>query len=306
MCEPQRKRSHHFVPQRYLSAWTDGGRLYCKQGDRVFSTGTPGVAAENMLYQLRYMSREDVLFLREKIIENIKIPTLKRHALGWLELFMEAQSILQSAGSIDDLPQSLRENLIALEEGFEEEIHTKNEHDAYYSLDSLRKGDFSFFEDLEKVLSFCLFLGFQYFRTRLRVVQFAETLENFSNLNVSAVWSVLRIIFGWSLGANMLIMFENKSWKLELLHAASGSEFITSDQPIINLASENQDGALSKLHIFFPVSPDTAVMIDCNSDEPGIFEREITSDEVDKLNRILFTQSYQQVYACSEDVLSKL
>lgn len=307
MCRLQKKERHHYVWQKYLSPWTRDGGIYYKRGEKILETGTPAIAVEKLLYQLKIMSIRDIQIARRLSVEGIVIPRLKAMAEGWFDLFIKAQSILMRADRIDDLPPVLKKEVEALESSFEEEIHTKVEHDAIHALDRLRQGDLSVLESLHDMLGLCMFMGFQYMRTRKIAAKTVEALEGIPDFNVSASLGILRIIFGWSLGANLLLCLENKRWRVELLKAQNGSEFITSDQPIINLAaSEGDVTPPTEFRAFFPLSPQLAIVIDFNSDEPGTTTSEIAVDEVDRWNRVLYANSHEEVYSRSKSALEGL
>ncbi|HOD19114.1 MAG TPA: DUF4238 domain-containing protein [Candidatus Fermentibacter daniensis] len=308
MFMPQRKVRHHYVWQEYLSPWTKDGSIYCRRTDgRIFKTGTPDIAVERLLYQLKIMSAQDILIVRKMFVEPIVIPQLKTIAEGWLDTFLKAQSILQSTENVDDLPQDLKKHLDAFEASFEEEIHTMVEHDACKTLNRLRQGDQTVFGDLNDMGGFCLFLGFQYIRTRKMAANIERTLKDIQGFNVSASLGVIRVIVGWAIGANLLLYLEHNNWKVELLESQNDSEFITSDQPIINIEAITESKTPpTKFHIFFPLSPQLATVIDFQSNHPGITSKEIASNEINDWNHKLFAESYEQVYARSRDVLETL
>ncbi|MBU9808201.1 DUF4238 domain-containing protein [Rahnella sp. SL6] len=100
--------------------------------------------------------------------------------------------------------------------------------------------------------------------------------------------------------------FANKL-SLTILHAPSGPKFITGDQPVINLKQNERDeqGNVLEVVLYYPLSQDIAILLKKDT-EHRVYEENITLEKIRELNGFVFDNSFEQVYASSEEELLSL
>ena len=297
------KHRQHYVPQLYLSAWTRDRQLYVQRGSSRFLAVTRNVAVQNDFYKLVPLSQHDIDVLRYFAVDKIANDRLRKMAEGWLDLFIQAQNIRKATELNSGPIYELEKELERLEVNFGEEIQSNIETDATRTIDELRSCDETLFEDMERAAALTQFLGFQYFRTRKMAEIAKQTLGKIVTINVEAIWGVVRVIFGWNLGSGLLNTFD--TWSVEYMHSPPNSEFITSDQPLINLKALNlaPNQETKELELYYPLTPELAIIITPLGKEKCVTHRTLSKTEIKKYNTIVFDNSFEQVFARSEDVL---
>ena len=97
-----------------------------------------------------------------------------------------------------------------------------------------------------------------------------------------------------------------KETKIIFIENTSKIDFITSDQPIINLKEheKNEKGNVKSLEFFYPINPKIAFKIHYNNGKK--FEHlKISENEVEKFNQIIFDKSEDFVFAKNTEQLKK-
>ena len=189
----------------------------------------------------------------------------------------------------------------------EEDYHTQLEQKALPFLEALRNEDTNLFSDEEGILDFCLFLCTQYFRTKrmkMSVLRSTEEIAKTMGINVERMWNILSHIFATNM-AYSLIMRENFKWTL--LTNNDGIPFISGDQPIINsLCDYSVDKPPESLELYYPVSPNKALLIsDTNYlQEPSIVK--INDTEINKYNSLILGACEEQIYSVKKETLEEL
>ncbi len=129
--------------------------------------------------------------------------------------------------------------------------------------------------------------------------------QNFQELNLKnqkldteKVSRITPFIFG-----EIIARWIYDSGKFKLLWNDSNINFITSDQPVINLfADPSGIDKPQKMELFYPIAPKLAVHI--NENEEGKFN--IDKNQVMFYNELMKKHSYEQLYAKNQTDFSAI
>lgn len=126
-----------------------------------------------------------------------------------------------------------------------------------------------------------------------------------SVVDVEAVWSVLKYINTTNLA--WAIYSEREDWHPVILESRENLEFVTGDQPVINMAAVGLElhEEPSGLELYYPISPRKALLITSEPKGFGGARRSISEREVEFYNRAIIDQSGKQVYGRTEALLGR-
>jgi hypothetical protein len=77
-------------------------------------------------------------------------------------------------------------------------------------------------------------------------------------------------------------------------------EFIASDQPIINIHANSDFEPVKEMECYYPITPHLALFFT----EKEFKNKKIDENETLKYNKLLYSKSYEQIYAFSKEMLS--
>ncbi|MBU9813495.1 DUF4238 domain-containing protein [Rahnella sp. C60] len=131
-----------------------------------------------------------------------------------------------------------------------------------------------------------------------QVKNLSDNLNLYNTMAYTAISSANELAYAFSV-ANKL--------SLTILHAPSGPKFITGDQPVINLKQNERDeqGNVLEVVLYYPLSQDIAILLKKDT-EHRVYEENITLEKIRELNGFVFDNSFEQVYASSEEELLSL
>jgi hypothetical protein len=170
----------------------------------------------------------------------------------------------------------------------------------------LRQGDFAILDNQQSYVDFARFMATQYLRTsaienrtkqetRVLAAQFGASMEN--------IWGILRTIFATNIGFH----FFNKrdSARLTLLDALPPNEFITGDQPMLNLRADGVTPP-TEIEIYYPLTPNRALLMDFGHSSAIRETRTLNAEGVRSYNQRVMRASEGQIYAASKVALQSL
>lgn len=297
-----KKRRQHYVWQNYLRPFCYKSKMiYCLYDQKIKGLSTKDIAVEKDIYRLKELTKEETDFLL-KLFEAKDYRLINDMNKNWVTIFnavfelkkIVAQQNMDSINSkIDELEQNLSENL-----------HMNIEATGFIYLNSLYKGDASFFNNDEECSKFILFLFVQYFRTKKMKNSFSA-IDGMGHLAFEKAWNIMVFIMATNVG--MRIYAERDRWELLILKNQTNIPFITSDQPIVNLYVKNTLEENAKLRddeveLYYPVSPLLAVVLK-KKDSSFMNYQVLNEDAIDFLNRKIKKESHLQLFSNSEAYL---
>ncbi|MCI9586854.1 MAG: DUF4238 domain-containing protein [Oscillospiraceae bacterium] len=155
----KKKTRHHYVYQRYLSAWTVNDQLWCRRKGTLFPSATINVAQMRNFYQLRPVNRDEIILTLKLFAKDS--PSLQqailRHMIAYLEP-LKWQKTIHSPKEIleaeygTNIPRSISEQLQKLKDtadiavnNTEEEHYSDIEGESVKWLEALKAGSTSFY-----------------------------------------------------------------------------------------------------------------------------------------------------------------
>lgn len=296
----EKKRRHHYVWRHYLESWSNGGKMYCRKGGKIYSNNPRNLAVKNDFYRLCDLNSAEIAFLLrvaetlpqrgERVLNNfIKYFTFhtKLH-----EIYGDALEKNPEVASVLDVHRS----------NFEEDYHAGIETSALPILEEIRNGDVSFYSDAAKCGKFMYFIAVQHLRT----LKMADSMNNMppNNLGIDfkKVWPVQRHMIASNFGCNLFL--ERHEKPIAAIYNESSINFVTSDNPVINLYPNEAHAGVCA--IYYPVTPRRAIVFGDLKDDVVRPIWSVTAEQAQELNGKLAASSHEMLFAVSEDDLLKL
>lgn len=284
-------------------AWADDDdKVWCRQGDRTFCTSPLNLAVGKSFYRLHDLGDIDVEYL-SGFAQRFGNAGLTGLAQQWIKIF-HALPLLRR--QYLDSAYRTGEGVAALDAAIndmEEELHTLVEGGAVPLLEKARALDTSFLREESSALAWMVFIATQYIRTPKRRELGVDALRILPGVNAEACWGVMRVIMAMSSARGLLLRQSTLRWSF--LRAPKGVEFVTADQPLINLAANGVD-LPTEMRMFYPLDPHLAVEMDFYAGEASERTVEISGEQVVAFNNRMASESHTQVYARREETLHRL
>lgn len=297
------KKLHHYVPRFYLRAWAEKEKVHCLQDGRILSPNIEKVCSENYFYRLEELSTEDVDFLREAIIRGSPEGLKASHEqlVRAFTLPHLAKRRLKASGAATQEAMAEIERMII---ELNENLHTGIEERFQPHLAAMRSGGLDFLEDPKEAATFYHGLAVQYARTNL-VRQTRLVLDARQAARYRRIAGPLVHILATNVGRSLFA--ERKQHKIMLLDNATTIPFITTDQPVINIASGPKDTTPpEKFELYYPVAPRKAMLLlePASDFLPG--DTSVSEIVVHAYNLRIAAHSYRQIFSTSPRVLESI
>lgn len=300
----------HYVWQHYLRAWETGGSLFCHRGGKTFSAGTKNIAVEKHFYRFEALSRDERAFAL--IVTSHRHPELLPIYEEWLNL-RDSPFFYDSAVRALQRASNVSENVLnkLIDEG-EESIHSRIEGTSSRLLKCVRQRDLSFLNNTEEFVGFVWFLLVQYFRTKnvrrstANVIEFILEHHHGKWGDVDPVRTSSAMQMMGAIDMSYSLVCALHEIEITLLTAEDGSQFITSDQPVVNLAalSAIEGRGINSVDLFYPVSPGLALRLRRVTGRPRRHsEEQASADVVGNLNNIMARMSHECLFGMSAEAL---
>jgi hypothetical protein len=298
-----KKHKQHHVWKSYLREWATKQQIFCLQGERIFMSRLEDAATQRQFYKLQSLTAVDIAYIRKVWIETSP-PDMRPLHEELLTMFA-AGPLLRG-----NLPDHLKANSNItdfLDEGIvnmEEDYHSRLEAGAQPIFAAIRRKDISFYSDVKLAGQFIHFLCVQYFRTTGMKARIVSSLKDNMNIDIGRCWNVMSHIMARNVGRSLFL--ERKRRPIILLENQTSMPFITSDQPAVNLLSEeNQTKGPEYLSLYYPMSPTLGLLLD-DPDAPTEYSQGALSfAQVEKLNKRIASGSYRHIFASRRDVLEE-
>jgi hypothetical protein len=283
-----KKRRQHHVWQQYLKPWSTNGQLHCLMDDRIFPTGTTAVAVEQYFYKIGRLTAADIALIRFLVIDvKGSHPLTRKNHEDFLKLVTAPTLFEGESPELDDLIDRFRTNAL-------EDYHAGIEASFLPLLQSALRRDINFYSDDRSCITLFHFLASQHMRTKGIKVKTIDVLKRNSGLDVSRIWGIMSHMIATNIG--MSVYLERTKRKLILVENTTDRTFITGDQPLINLHSDEPPTALSW---YYPISPRLALLLTGVDEDPAFSTASLIPTQVSDLNARMVSASHSQVFAQS-------
>ena len=123
----------------------------------------------------------------------------------------------------------------------------------------------------------------------------------FKDIRPENMWIPLSLILASYTGAGII-----SDYSIVLLHT-DNSQFIVGDQPVINTYSVSDGNGLPEdLELFYPITPQTALLVTKKQQYKNEKILKITSDELQAYNTLEWNASSEMIFAKESEYLEKI
>ena len=304
-------KRQHYVWRHYLRPWADKESIwaYLKETDKIIKSDLMGVAQEKYFYKLVDFTAEEEAFL-VKYIEHSSPSLVKDLNFDFLRLFTSTGKLKKQLDATtnpavdkDKYAEEIRKleiNLMEIGHGKMEALGQKLL--AYRSLDDLKS-----LEEKDYLFEAIMFLCFQYFRTKsMRKSALQSFVGGLYEVLADKSWNILSYVTATTLAKNIAL---DPNIKFIFIENDTANHFITSDQPVFNILNDqtNENGEVTHLEFYYPISPKHALTIHFRDDQVDKFVSKIADDTmINYFNKKVFDNADFFVFADTKDQLDKV
>lgn len=297
-----RKRRHHHVWQLYLKSWTINDKIWCFRDRKIFNPNTVNVAVERDFYKLHILTKADIDLIKFLVIEKSP-PYSKASHERFLDLLtLPARFMEENRGQLKNI-EKIQAALDVYMCNILEDHHSRIESSFTPLLKNIISEDISFYKNDDDSMKFSYYIATQYMRTKKIKERIIEELKEKSHIDLTRIWVILSEFFSENIAATLFV--ERKRRSLTLIKNSTGMEFITGDQPVINLEMKYPESA-SELVLYYPISPRLALVLSEVDRDPPFKHEKFDASQVTKLNSMMFDACYDQVFAASRATIASL
>ncbi|MCG3709110.1 DUF4238 domain-containing protein [Aliarcobacter butzleri] len=295
-------KKQHYVSKFYLRAWIidEKENLFCLMNKKIFLSNILNLVQERYFYEIKEISLEEIDFLKKIIFQNKNT-----------ELIESLLSVINTSNSSFKLIR----NTYLLEKDFGEKVENmfkkdlKEHHENYFAeledkaaplFKKLQEEDNSFLNNFEDKKDFLLHISAQYFRTKNMKENLVKVIENtkYKNINIENIFTIISIYFSINLASNI----NEKNYNIVFIKNLTNRDFITSDQPIINVWKMNnpEKHEIEAVELYMPIAPKLAILI-----SESIYDDLEISDieELKKYNDFIVKSSLTQIFSSNKEQL---
>lgn len=340
--QPKITKKHHYVHRAYLSAWTSdrttSGSLWClmKPSGKVINSNVMNLAQQRYFYEFKKLTELEKMMVG--ILGRSKNKNIM--ALNPYHILMHHCKIWALEKQIEPIDENVGFDAIRKQSG--EMLQGVYEQFGPEYLDKLTEEDCSFFLEQETRMDFISYLMMQYVRTDRMRSSWKKVFANLVELKLGFENEILQV--KGILGQNGVSLCEEtvraelcdidsnlsmdkvypyildsitteltyafavgNSMRLEFLKAPDGINFITADQPAVNLAADpfNEAEIPKSMVLYYPIGPKTAIRL-VEDKNWNVAKLNLAATEVENLNQAMYDFCKMQVYSISDDEFKKL
>lgn len=295
------KKQQHHVFEYYLKAWAESHSFCCysKDNNNRFSTNPENVGKKRLFYQLKRLTTEDLQFIDLMIGPmDDRLRRINSDFVRLTQLPFKLEDSLDDPTLSPEHKQELEREIEKAKANVIEDIHARIESHALPLLSALRKYDDSFYADLDQCINFVIFLLHQYFRTdnlRREISALPDMIQGHSFERTAFLFNHI-----YAISAGASVYRDRDAYKIIFLKNTTGIPLITGDQPVLNLLDPTDT---ADIELYYPVSPETAILLSCDENKTANKIRNITDMEVTSYNFMIFNKAADQVYSSDADYL---
>ena len=294
------KRKHHYVWKYYLNGWcnTEGKVCYRTKKGKVICDSATGLARENDFYKISTLNTEDIKFIL-KVIEDSDVSVRKLHMAFLEKMILKSKEIeLADKSNKTELSDKIKLNTL-------ENIHSNVEGDAVRIIQELRKENYFYIFEYESRSKLLSYVGHQFTRNKYSRERFIEAFGSSAEQKALSEknWWIISIVLGVNIGYSLARSFHLK--RTVMLINKTGIDFVTSDNPVINVMDNNSavtGKPPERVDFYFPVSPNLAYMIN-DSDSYGEGLVDATEEMAIFLNTKMLQKSHQTIFGNSREII---
>lgn len=289
---PERKHRQHHVWQYYLEPWTSDGKIFSLINGGPCRPNTINVAVERHFYRLHRLTTADLAIL--KLFIDIGPSHARRLHEDFVKALLMPRAFVEQHKEHLKNPEEMEEILLTQEINVLEDYHASIEDSFTPTLQAIRNGDLSFYDDTHECIMFARYVATQYMRTKGIKVGMIDIFQRKNGLDISRVWDIASLMQGVNIGCSLFL--GRKRQQLMLLRNSTEVEFITGDQPVINLHGGDRSKAPEQLCMYYPVDPRAALIWGDMDEKIPYTSETLMAEQVSSLNQRMSAAAHSQVF----------
>lgn len=289
-----KKRRQHYVWRAYLGAWAVDDQIQCSREGRIYIANIRDVAHQRDFYRLRELSAVDLQILDWFVEQSPETSRpMHRRLITAFRLIVAGSAAIAARPNADPADVAMLDELV---NNLEEDLHARVESDAIPILAALRDGNADFLAEDDQAICFYYFLALQTLRTKAMADRLATGWAAAGREgNPLAVLQPLRHILGSNMGWSL---YRNRREQtITFMEAELGSEFVTSDQPIVNTRGTMNGSPPEEYELYYPLSPTRSMLLTPTAGMAQVEHRIITAREVGQWNALIERTAHEQIFA---------
>ena len=188
-------------------------------------------------------------------------PELRKAHRNFIELLgyiANANHAIQASGKATEEERKYIKDLVI---EAEEKLQTGIEQRALPILEQLRHEQTDFLSDYDLTMEFFRFVSHQYLRTRALRERIGEELRHsLLGRNFGHLKHLVCHCTAENIGASLFV--DRSKFEILFLRSGSNHEFITGDQPIVNLfRADGEDSPPTELAFYYPLEPHLSMVL---------------------------------------------
>ena len=296
-------RQQHYVWRKHLDAWGNcAGQLYVLREGKIFKPSSKNIMKQRDFYSLPSITGSDVKFL-ETILSKSPQNLLRSHQN--LIRYFHIIAIANNANRfLRELTQKERKVIRDFSIEAEEKLQTQVEQQALPILEHLRQENTTFLSDDDSAINFFRFLSHQYLRTkRLRDKLRAMLREAPGGQDRGHLVNVYCLCIAENIACSLFV--DRADLEVIFLRTETECQFITGDQPIVNLfLSVDTDTPPDELIFYFPLGPLLSLLL--LPKDYRLTSLDATPNIVELLNNYIAFNSKEFLVANSKKMLCEI
>lgn len=302
-------KRQHYVWRNYLRPWStsnDSISYLVIDENKIIKGNLMNVAQQNFFYKLNELTSEQIDFIQQY---NSSLPVVLQGLAANILHCYEGYSRLSKecrgqSSPISELPNAetvLRDIEINTFEKLHGTIESLGDElvkcNSAAALEEIVNNNGKFFSAMA-------FLCVQYTRTNVIRERFKDSMKDrmFVASLVDKSWPLLSLISGFYMCLGLI----RNNPSFVFVENTSSISFITGDQPIINTLGDDvdEDGCAKQLELFYPLSPNTAIIVYFTNDASHSVRSIYANEEfVKKCNSLIAKNSKKFLFAKMEEEL---
>lgn len=287
------KKRQHYIWQEYLSNWSinDKINVYSKINKKFFTTNPINIAVENYFYEIPELNNNDITRISELINQHANSEIAK----SIKNLIFKSYSLIEYLQNFKNIDEEGEKILAATKKNLVEDLCCSFED---IGKEFVKIGNSEILKNkissTESYCNFMIFIFSQYLRTK----KFKEEIIlgiNINNYYEEKYWIFFFIIYSFELA---YIISTNENVTIEIIENSSEINFISADQPILNLLHKirNNDNYVKDLEFYYPLNSGLAIKIIRGKRYEFKIKKITQNSEVEYLNYEIFNYANDQIY----------
>ena len=298
-------RRQHYVWRHYLEMWKGPDNLVsCLRNKKLFQTSSLNVMVERDFYKLQPLSRSELTIVHHLLVAPSTSTYVRQLHDTHIAQFTNIAIIndkLQRHPTASAQDKDLMRDLV-LEA--EERLHSGVEKEALPVLNALRSRDSNILEVEETAFAFINFVSQQYFRTKkMRELIYEGCREFVPTDSARRMRNLLCYCYAVNVGSSLYV--DRKELEITYLDCLSNLEFITGDQPLVNLFGTRDNTPTEELVLYYPLSPKLAMVLAPKEMDLGASLSLLGESEVWELNDLIAWEAREILVAKTSNMLAR-